>query len=87
MSNQKPCCAAAAARKVKKLNIGGNLIGISNLDSIIEEVSRLELDDEKDIKKELLKRVKIYNYISPASEKDYEDALFGEYKRQRRVVD
>jgi hypothetical protein len=87
MSNQKPCCAASAARKVKKLNIGGILIGISNLDSIIEEVSRLELDDQKEIKKELLKRVKIYNYISSGSENDYEDALYVEYKRQRRVVD
>jgi len=84
MSGKKPCCAIEAARMVKKLNIGGIPVGISQLDSIIEEVVEMDLKDENDIKRELLKRAKIYNYISPGSEKDYEDALYVEYKRQRR---
>ena len=82
MSEKKPCCAASAARKVKKLNIGGTLIGISRLDSIIEEVSIMDLNDQNEIKHELIKRVKIYNYVASSAEKDYSDTVFEEYERQ-----
>lgn len=82
MSNKKPCCAAEAVRMVRKLNIGGTQIGLSRLDPIIEEVSGLGLNDEKDIKKDLLKRIKIHNYVPPDAEKDYAEAAFKEYSRQ-----
>ena len=82
MSDNKPCCAASAARMVKKLNIGGTLIGISRLDSIIEEVSKMGLNDQNDIKHELIKRVKVYNYVASSAEKDYDDTVFEEYESQ-----
>lgn len=82
MSTRKPCCPSAAARMVKKLNIDGDLVGIAMLDSIIAEVSKLDLDDEKEIKEELLKRVKIHNYVPPREEDEYKDALFSEYKKR-----
>ncbi len=87
MSNKKPCCAAAVAKRVKKLNIGEIPIGISHFDLIIEEVLEMGLNDEKEIKEELLKKVKIYNYVSPGSEEDYANALFTEYKRQGGIID
>ncbi|MBT4482838.1 MAG: hypothetical protein HOC71_04070 [Candidatus Latescibacteria bacterium] len=82
MSEIKPCCAASLARKVKKLNIGGTLIGISMLDSIIEEVSKMDINDQNEIKHELIKRVKVYNYVTSSAEKDYADTVFEEYERQ-----
>ena len=51
-------------------------------DEIIAEVSRIGLDDEKEIAKELLKRVKMYNYVAPSSEKEYADAMLYEYKKE-----
>ncbi|MEE9151615.1 MAG: hypothetical protein V3U20_07265 [Thermoplasmata archaeon] len=87
MSGKKPCCAAEAARMDKKLSIGGIPVGISHFDSIIEEVLEMGLNDEKEIKEELLKKVKIYNYVSPGSEEDYANALFTEYKRQGGIID
>jgi hypothetical protein len=83
MTDAKPCCAAAAARMIKKLALPGGLqVGISNLENILKEVADLKLVDNKAIKKELLKRVKIYNYVAPSAEADYSKALLKEYKRQ-----
>ena len=82
MPDNKPCCAASAARMVKKLNIGGTLIGISSLDQIIVEVSKMVLDDEETIKVELMKRVKVCNFVPSSAEMDYADAVLEEYERQ-----
>jgi len=72
MTGEKPCCAAAAARMVKKLTLGdGSQVGIVNVESILNEVADLKLSDNEAIKTELLKRVKIYNYVAPAAETDY----------------
>ena len=81
MPSNKSCCAASAAKMVKKLNIGGTLIGISMCDEIIAEVSHIGLNDEKEIAKELLKRVKMYNYVTPQAENEYADTMLNEYKK------
>jgi hypothetical protein len=83
MTGEKPCCPAAAARMIKKLALpGGFQVGIVNLESIIKEVANLKLADDSAIKKELLQRVKIYNYVPPAADNEYSEALLKEYKRQ-----
>jgi len=81
MESQKPCCAAAAARMIKKLALPGGEVGIVNLESILKAVADLKLADSEAIKKELLQRVKIHNYVPASAESDYSNALFGEYKR------
>ena len=83
MQEEKPCCAAAAAGMVKKLTLpNGIQVGIVDLESIIKEVADLKLAADDAVKKELLKRVKIYNYVAPAADNDYSEALLKEYKRQ-----
>jgi len=82
MQQEKPCCAAAA-RMARKLTLpNGFQVGIVNLESILKEVADLKLASDDAIKKELLKRVKIYNYVAPAADNDYSEALLREYKRQ-----
>ncbi len=82
MTDEKPCCAAAAARMVKKLVLPGDFqVGITNLENIIKEVANLKLVDDNAVKKELLKRVKIYNYVAPSADNEYSEALLEEYKR------
>jgi hypothetical protein len=83
MSREKPCCPESAARKVRKLNVGGFLVGIAQLDEIIEEVANLGLKDSEEIGKQLLRRVKIYNYVPPGTEGEYIDALLKEYAKRR----
>lgn len=82
MTDAKPCCAAAAARMIKKLALPSGEVGIVNLEGILKEVADLKLVDNEAIKKELLQRVKIYNYVAPSAEADYSKALLKEYKRQ-----
>jgi len=87
MATKKPCCAEAAARMVKKLTLSnGFQVGISNLENIVKEVADLKLADNEAIKEELLQRVKIYNYVAPAADDDYAEALLKEYKRQYEKI-
>jgi len=68
---------------VKKLTLpNGFQVGVSNLENILKEVANLKLADNEAIKKELLKRVEIYNYVAPAADNKYSEALLKEYKRQ-----
>lgn len=75
-----PCCQLDAARKVKRLYIKGIPVGISKLDHIIDYVSSLGLENEDEIKKELITQMKLYNYIPAEAEKDYGEAAFQFYK-------
>jgi hypothetical protein len=68
---------------IKKLALpDGSQLGLVNLESILKEVAGLKLADDSALKKELLQRVKIYNYVPPASDHEYSEALLKEYKRQ-----
>ena len=83
MTDTKPCCPAAAARMIKKLALpSGFQVGIVNLGDILKEVADLKLVDDETIKRELLRRVKIYNYVAPGAEADYSEALLKAYNRQ-----
>ena len=83
MGKQQFCCAAAAARATKQLTLpDGFQVGIINLDTVLREVADLKLVDTEAIKKELLKRVKICNYVASSADYDYSRALFQEYRRQ-----
>ena len=82
MTGEKPCCPTASARMIRKLTLPGGEVGIVNLEGILKEVIDLKLVDDETIRKELLKRVKIYNYIAPGAGNEYSEALFNEYQRQ-----
>ena len=75
------CCPEAAARAIKKLTLSdGDQVGIANLDNIMNAVAALGLTDREAIKKELIERVKVHNYVPSICENDYAGALFREYK-------
>ena len=83
MGKQQFCCPAAAARATKQLTLpDGFQVGIINLDTILREVAELNLTDTEVIKMELLKMVKIYNYVPSSADYDYSTALFRAYRRQ-----
>jgi len=68
-------------RDIRQIIIGGNLTGLAHLDDTLQEVYEMKIQEEKKLKKELLERVKIYNYVAPGAEEKYEQALFEEYQR------
>ena len=71
-----------AARSVKKIEIEGEMIGISKLEIILEEVEGLGLSDEEKIKTELVKATKKYNYVISTWEQEYANSLYREYCRR-----
>jgi len=77
--NRKPCCAAAEAARQRYLEIGGHRIAISHLDEIFDDARAVAQDGESALRRELLRLVKIYNYVPPPAENAYEDALFAGY--------
>ncbi len=81
--DEKPCCEAEALRRIRQVDVGGIVVGISMLDHILSEVREMELPDEREIGRELLKRVKIYNYIPSSAEEKYRIALLEEYLKYK----
>jgi hypothetical protein len=75
----KPCCAAAAAARLRYLVVGGHRIAIAQLDEILEKAKAVASEGDGAVRKELVRLVKAYNYVPPPAEKIYEDALFAEY--------
>jgi hypothetical protein len=82
MTDDEPCCAAAAARKIRKVLIGSQEIGIAQLDEIMTKVSAMGLDGDV-LGRALLREVKIYNFVPRSKEKEYEIAMVKEYCRRR----
>jgi hypothetical protein len=81
MTSEKPCCSAAAARMMKRLTIaGGSEVGIVNLEGILKEVAAMKLADDSAVKQELLRRVRIYNYVPSSADSEYSEALLREYR-------
>jgi hypothetical protein len=79
MDRGVPCCVADAARRTRKIRVDGNLIGVLELDRILEEVRAEGHEDRASIRAALIERAKSCNYINPKTEKAYADALQKEY--------
>ncbi|GAA5262433.1 NAC family transcription factor [Methanocalculus sp. MC3] len=63
----------------KKILIDGKATGIENLDFILENVRELNLTNDKEIVREIMVRVKKFNYVPTKKENLYADALLKEY--------
>jgi predicted RNA polymerase sigma factor len=74
-----PCCAADAMRRVKAVDVNGATVGLAMLDLVFDEVRAMGRMEETAVRAELLKRVKIYNYIPPPAADAYAAAVFRDY--------
>jgi len=81
MSDDKPCCAADALRRIRQVKINGILTGITMLDESIAEVRAQNLGSEPEIHAALLKKIRIYNYVPKGVEEEYARVLMEEYKK------
>jgi len=82
VEKEKPCCAAEALRRIRQVEVGGITVGLAMLDDIIDEVQELQLTSKEAIINELVKRIKIYNYIPSSAEEKYREAMYREYKKK-----
>jgi len=85
MDDEKPCCANEALRRVKTIRINGIPTGIAMLEKIFDEVRNLDIKDDALLKKVLLEKAKVYNYIPKGASDGYTEALFREYRNVRRT--
>jgi hypothetical protein len=83
-----PCCMLDAARRVERIRLSdGHEVGLSGLKQALEEVLALGLEDEAEIKKELLKRIKACNYVPGKAEDEYATALlkrFRDFEKEKK---
>lgn len=63
------------------ITVSGRQVGIIGLRSILQQISTLALDDEKQITTRLIARVKICSYIPDSAEAEYGRALLRAYKK------
>jgi hypothetical protein len=80
----KPCCAAEAMRRIKHVDVGGIVVGLTMLEDICLDVQDMNLSTREKIADELMKRIKIYNYIPEPAYKNYRDAVLREYEMMNK---
>ncbi|MEN6342274.1 MAG: hypothetical protein ABFC89_06900 [Methanospirillum sp.] len=80
-NNDIPCCAADAMRRVKAVDVNGATVGLAMLELVFDEVRALGLADDAAVRAELLRRVKVYNYVPPPATEAYAAAVHREYAR------
>ncbi len=78
----KKCGDELVIDETPKLKINGKDVGIADLDNIMNEVIALNLNDDAQISKELLERVKDRDFVPSSVEKEYSRALLEEYNNR-----
>ena len=81
MSNDKPCCAAEALRRIRKIPVNGIMMGITMLDESIADVKEQNPGSEQETIVALMKKIRIYNYVPKGVEEAYARAIMEEYKK------
>lgn len=71
---------------VKKIKVGDIEVGLLGLDKIFKEVRVLGIEGDA-LKEELLKMVKVNNYIPEGRESEYKVAIFEAYKTFYKEID
>jgi len=79
---EKPCCAAEALRRIRRIEVGGVVVGLAMLDDILADAIDRGLSGETAIGDELVRQVKIYNYIPKEAESLYREALLLAYQSE-----
>ena len=75
------CCPGKSVSK--RLRVGGQEIGISEYDTIMRKAYELESASDDDIKRVMLRELKIYNYVPSSVEQDYLEAMWQAFKKMR----
>ncbi|HOR32777.1 MAG TPA: hypothetical protein PK391_10235 [Syntrophales bacterium] len=79
---EKPCCAAEAMRRIRRIEVGGVVVGLAMLDDAFQDVIDRGIAGETAIGDELVRQIKIYNYIPKEAEPLYRAALLRAYQNE-----
>jgi len=81
LTEDKPCCAAEALRRIRQIPINGIMTGITMLDESIADVKEQNIGSDAAIRDALMKKIRIYNYVPKSVEEAYANAIMEEYKK------
>ena len=76
----KPCCDAGALRRIRKIEVGGVVVGLSMAGDATGGVQEMHLAGADSIADEILKIIKFYHYVPGPAEAAYQTALLREYE-------
>ena len=74
-------CGCSGDATSRNLRIGGQNVGIAEIDKILRKTLELPKATDKELKAVLLKELKQYNYVPASMEQEYTEALWKEYLR------
>ena len=74
------CSCSMMPSNVKIIKVGDSEVGIIDLEKTMREVYFLKIGDEDAVKAKLLEKIKTSNFIPPARELLYSEALLREYR-------
>jgi len=66
---------------IRKILVDGKETGIDRLDDILADVLALGLSGEDEVREELLRRVRAFNYVPTKKTDAYAAALMAEYRQ------
>ena len=84
--SEKPCCSAAAKRKIVQLMIGDHPVGLSHLDETMTLVRAMDLRNDDEIGEALIRQVRIHNYVPASAIPDYLNALLQDYRQRLEPI-
>lgn len=74
-------CGCSGDSTSRNLRIGGQNVGIAEIDKILRKTLEYPKASDKELKTVLLKELKQYNYVPSSMEQEYAEALWKEYLR------
>lgn len=74
-------CGCSGDGTSRNLWIGGQNVGIAEIDRILRKALEFPKASEKELRVILLKELKQYNYVPSSMEHEYTEALWKEYLR------
>ncbi len=82
---QGACCPGKA--KVTILKVGGQTVGVSHLAEIIDGTMKIGEATNEELRADLLRNLKIYNYVPSGAEAEYVEAVWLEFLKRRGTRD
>ena len=77
----KPCCAAKATQQIRQVTIRGIIVGLFMVNSIFEKIASLNLSSDEQVQRNLLRQVRIYNYLPRPAGDAYAEAIMKKYRK------
>ncbi|HAL61807.1 MAG TPA: hypothetical protein DCP08_05295 [Chloroflexi bacterium] len=74
-------CACASGIPMTQVKIGGQSVGLVALEPIFEQFYQEGRRDGPGLDEDLMKTVKLYNYVPPSAEERYKATLLEEYEK------